>query len=220
MVYRTKLIDLTHNLNAATPVYPGDAPFSVQAVPSIDDAGPHGGAPVTSIITMGTHAGTHMDAPFHFFADRMTIDQVPLDVCIGQALMIDVRDSAGDGLIDVQHLKAHEERIQQVRRVVLHTGWSSRWGRPEYFTDHPVVTLQAAEYLLECRVKLVATDCPSVDREPYPVHLTLLSKDVVIVENLTNLEAVPSDVFELTVLPLKFAGRDGSPVRAIAVVNE
>lgn len=158
-----------------------------------------------------------MDAPFHFFEELMSIDQVPLDICIGKALMIDVRNALSDGMIGVQHLGPKEEKIREIRRLVVHSGWSSKWGTQEFFTCHPMFTLAAAQFVVNCGVRLVAVDFPSVDRAPYPVHIAFLSKGIIIVENLTNLAAVKKDVFDLIVLPLKFTGRDGSPVRAIAL---
>jgi kynurenine formamidase len=131
--------------------------------------------------------------------------------------MLDVRNTLVNGTIDVQHLKPQEARIRELQRIVLHTGWSDQWGKPEYFTSHPVFTPEAAQFLVDCGVRLVAVDFPSVDRAPFPVHVAFLSQGVIIVENLTNLAAVKSQVFNFVVLPLKFTGRDGSPVRAIAL---
>jgi kynurenine formamidase len=158
-----------------------------------------------------------MDAPFHFFDNGITIDQAPLEVCVGPALMIDLRRNLASGLIDVQHLRPHEARIRELQRIVLHTGWYSQWGKPEFFTSHPVLAPEAAQFLADCGVRLVAVDFPSVDRPPFPVHITFLNKGIIIVENLTNLAAVKNDVFNLVVLPLKLTGRDASPVRAIAL---
>lgn len=81
-----------------------------------------------------------------------------------------------------------------------------------------MITGAAARLLVDCGVRLVGVDTPSVDREPFAAHLALLGSDVVIVENLTNLEAIPRDEFELIATPLAVVGRDGSPVRAVAGV--
>jgi kynurenine formamidase len=171
----------------------------------------------SSRIAMGMHCGTHMDAPFHFFDNGLSIDQVPLDVCTGKALMIDVRNALTGGLIDVKHLKPQEAKIREIRRIVLHTGWANRWGTLEFFTSHPMFTPEAAEFLVDCGLRLVGVDFPSVDRPPFPIHILFLGNGIVIVENLTNLTAIRKEIFTLITLPLKFTGRDGSPVRAIAL---
>ncbi len=102
---------------------------------------------------------------------------------------------------------------------MLNTGWHHRWGSADYFTAHPVITGEAAQFLVDCGVMLVGVDTPSVDRAPYPAHLVLLGNDVLIVENLTNLDAIDGDDFEFIALPLAVVGRDGSPVRAAARVT-
>lgn len=211
-------IDLSCRLEPTTPVYPGDPGLAVEILESTRYTIPGGRRALNnSRIRIGMHCGTHMDAPFHFFENGITIDQVPLDVCVGQALLMDLRNQAAGGLIDASHLKPYEGRIREIRRVVLHTGWSARWGAAEYFTEHPVITPEAGQFLQNCGARLVGVDFPSVDRPPFPVHLIFLGSGTVIVENLTNLAAVKNEIFNLIVLPLKLTGRDGSPVRAIAL---
>ena len=159
-----------------------------------------------------------MDAPFHFIHEGARIDQVALDRCVGPALRINLPPGIHE--IDVPQLAAWDNKIRVAHRVVLNTGWHHRWGQANYFTDHPVITGAAAKYLVDHGVVLVGVDTPSVDRPPYDAHLTLLGAGLLIVENLTNLDAIPSDVFELVATPLRIAGRDGSPVRALAILDQ
>ena len=213
-----KPIDLAYSLDPTTPVYPNYPPVAIQVLESTRYTRTDGRRSLNSgRITVGIHCGTHMDAPFHFFEDKISIDQVPLDVCVGKALMIDVRNALRDGMIGVEHLKPHEAKIREIRRIVVHSGWSEKWGTLEFFTSHPMFTPEAAQFIVDCGVRLVAVDFPSVDRAPYPVHIAFLGNGIIIVENLTNLSAVTKEVFDFVVLPLKFTGRDGSPVRAIAL---
>ena len=216
-----KPIDLAYNLDPITPVYPNYPPVSIQVLESTRYTRTDGRRSLNSSrITVGIHCGTHMDAPFHFFENLTSIDQVPLDVCVGKAVMIDVRSALTNGMIDVQHLKPQEPKIRKIRRIVVHSGWSRNWGTAEFFTSHPVFTTEAAQFVVACGVRLVAVDFPSVDRAPYPVHIAFLSEGIIIVENLTNLAAVKKEVFDFIVLPLKLTARDGSPVRAIAMDDE
>jgi kynurenine formamidase len=165
-----------------------------------------------SYIGMSLHCGTHMDAPYHFFGEGRAIDHVPLEHCMGPALLVRTNT------LDIQraHLEPREAEMRELRRVIFNTGWHRRWGEADYFGEHPVISEDAAQYLTECGVVLVGIDTPSVDRVPYATHLELLGKDVLIIENLTNLDRIAGDRFTLVAFPLKIAGRDGSPVRAIA----
>jgi arylformamidase len=214
----TRTIDLTHNLEPTTPVYPGYPPIELQVLESTRHTRPDGQRTLNSSrVSIGNHCGTHMDAPFHFFEEGRTIDEIDLDQCAGQALLIRLSNIAENGRIDPDQFSSHRTRLQGLRKVIFETGWSKRWGQSNYFTHHPVISPEAAEFLIECGVHLVGVDVPSVDRPPFPVHLALLAKGILIVENLVNLSAIKSDMFMFVAVPLKITGRDGSPVRAIAL---
>ncbi len=205
-----RIVDLSYPLDTDTPVFPGDGPLRVTI---LDDS-----AINLSRIDFSLHTGTHMDAPFHFFPDGQTIDKVIPERTMGSARLIDLRGVSTANEIQPRHLEPHREAIRQTPIVVLHTGWSKHWGSPSYFTEHPCLAAGAAQLLLDYGVQLVAVDMPSVDRAPYAAHRILLGAGVLIVENLANLESIAADRFDLIVLPLKLVGRDGSPVRAIAII--
>jgi len=214
----SRIIDLTYDLNPQTPPYPGDAPAEISIVETVRDVRPGRRSFNSSRIAVGMHCGTHMDAPFHFFGNGRTIDQVPLERLIGPTVLADLRRSLKNGVIEKNHLTSYRHKLKKARRIVINTGWSRTWGKAAYFTDHPVMTSDAAQFLVDSGIQLVGIDTPSVDRAPFPAHISLLGNDVVIVENMTNLGAIKSEVFELVVLPLKITARDGSPVRAIAMI--
>jgi kynurenine formamidase len=157
-----------------------------------------------------------MDAPLHFYNGVPTIDQVPLDDCVGPASLVDVSGVPPRGEIRQRDLAAFEDTIVATRKVVLRTGWSHHWGQADYFVDYPVIGEEAADWLVALGVHLIGVDTPSVDREPNPAHYAILGAHAVIVENLTNLEQIEQSPFELIVLPLPLKGLDGSPVRAVA----
>ena len=205
-----RIVDLSQPLDAGTPVFPGDGPVHVTVLEQTSVN--------LSRIDLCVHTGTHMDAPFHFFNDAETIDRIPLDRCVGPARLIDLRGIAAGGQIRREHIERRSTAPLRAHAAILHTGWSKQWGAPHYFSDHPCLAADAAQFLVDCGVQLVGVDMPSVDRAPYPAHQILLRAGVPIVENLTNLEAIGADLFQLLVLPLKLAGRDGSPVRAAAIV--
>lgn len=214
-----RIIDLSHPLSAATPAFPGDPSPEIKIFDSTELPNDRGTRHLNcSHLAMSLHCGTHMDAPFHFFGDRATIDQIPLDRVVGRATLVRLPWDVAGPTIEAAHLTSYESRLKTTRRVVFNTLWHHRWGQEDYFTAHPVITGAAARVLLEWGVQLVGVDTPSVDRPPFEAHLALLGGDVLIVENLTNLDAIPGDEFELIAAPLAIVGRDGSPVRAMAIV--
>lgn len=215
------IIDLTHPLDPTTPVFPDYPPVAVNILESIGVSTPVGRRALNSSqVTVGLHCGTHVDAPTHFYNARPTIEQVALEKCVGPALLIDLTPKTlpSQSVIDVADLVDYGEQLLATGKVILKTGWAQRWGDPAYFTEHPVLTGEAAQFLVDCGVHLIGVDTPSVDRPPFPAHLVLLDNQVVILENLTNLNAIPTARFQLVALPLKLTGREASPVRAIAIL--
>jgi len=212
-----RIIDLSVQLEPTTPVYPDYQPFEFSILETTEDAPlPERRRLNSSRIAMGLHCGTHMDAPFHFIAGAPTIDRVALEQCCGPALL--VRLSAKNvAVIEATHLEPHGERLRQLKKVILDTGWRRHWGDPRYFSEHPLISGAAAKFLVQCGVHLVGVDMPSVDQPPFEAHLVFLGNGVVIVENLTNLEQIQAETFELIALPLKLNSREASPVRAIAM---
>jgi len=169
-----------------------------------------------------SHAGTHMDAPHHFIDGAGTIDELDLAGCIGPARVIDLTGVGAGELITVEHLGAAAEDIREGDRLLLKTGWSGRAGTGEYRDKLPRISIELARWLAERKVALIGVEPPSVaDVHNIPevteVHRTLLSAGIVIVEGLTNLEALTQEVVELIALPLKIAGGDGSPARVVAI---
>jgi kynurenine formamidase len=210
-------IDLSYLLCSDTPTFPDSPPVELEILERAEDPQSKGRRSLNvSRLSIMIHTGTHMDAPFHFFTSGLTIDRVPLDQCVGSAVMVDLGDVPDGEEIELSTVPGLEARLRRIPKVIVNTGWARRWGTPEYFTDHPRLSSGSAAFLVDCGVHLVGVDMPSVDRLPFPAHLALLGNGIVIVENLTNLNEIGSDEFELTVLPLRLAGRDGSPVRAIA----
>lgn len=213
-----RIIDLSFQIEPATPVYPNYEPFHVAVLETTEDPPTKGRRSLNSSrIAMGLHCGTHMDAPFHFISAGLTIDQIPLEQCAGPALLIRLPERPRGRVIDAGALECHTEQLRQFRKVVLDTGWRENWGQPGYFSDHPLISGAAARFLVACGIHLIGVDMPSVDRPPFEAHLEFLGNNVVIVENLVNLEQIKSDIFELIALPLKLKAREASPVRAVAM---
>jgi kynurenine formamidase len=176
----------------------------------------------TTNLHLFSHAGTHLDAPAHFLGEARTVDQLELTKCLGPALVIDLSHKPPDSLITVDDLQSLSARIAPGARLLLRTDWGEHAGKPDYRTSFPRISLELAEWLAERGIWLLGVEAPAVaslqDREELKaVHRTLLQAEIVIVESLANLSDLQNDEVFFIALPLKIAGCDGSPLRAVAI---
>ncbi|KAH9976093.1 hypothetical protein BGW80DRAFT_900385 [Lactifluus volemus] len=259
------MIDLTQLLDHNTPIYPGDPPFSSHRACSV----PNDGYSVHSL-SCSSHAGTHIDAPSHFFVDGKTIDQFPPSAFIRPALVLDVSQKNARERITWDSITPAADRIRPGTAVLFRTGWSRFYNYHSHFNhrdgkreddkgkdngpdaqryfDHPWITKDVAQRLVALGVRLIGTDTMSPDRSPadvtatadnnnlseeeeeeedFGVHRVILGTGGLIVENLTNLDALldaqdavgPGEEVVVSLLPLKISGCDASPVRAVAWVQ-
>jgi arylformamidase len=206
------LVDLSHPLVHGARGFPSDPPVSIQ---------PHARIAThqfnTSVLSFGSHQGTHLDAMAHFIADGRTIEQMPLEWFYGPARVLRVPRQAG-GMIDTRDLRPFERWLVPEAKIILDTGWHARFGQPEFFTGFPSITVDAARYLASRKIRLLGMDLPTPGREWLDLHHVLLARDVemVLVEGLAALDRVP-DEFVFAGFPLHLPGRDGSPIRAVAI---
>ena len=212
------IVDLSHPLDDDTPVYPGDPVARFEPATTISEHGYN-----VLHVRMGSQTGTHVDAPFHFLEDGARIDDLPLDLFLAPAVVADLRGHGPHTAITWADLSPVAHRLGPGRMLVLHTGWDAHWGTDAYF-DHPFLDGDAAERVVAAGVRTVGLDALSLDEtvpdgEPaggFAAHLAVLGAGGVIVENLTNLSAIASEEPVVSVLPLRIAGADGAPVRAVA----
>jgi len=211
-----RTIDLTHVVKPGMTVFPGTEPPVFEVGSAIETDGFE-----EKKITLFSHTGTHMDAPAHIIPGARKLDQFPIERFCGPACVVDVR---GDdvGKIGVEVLEARAEDIRASDFVILRSGWSRHWESEEYFRAFPVLSPEAAQLLVDAEIKGVGIDMISVDEvdsTAFAVHNILLGAELVIVENLTNLEALPDSAFTFYCFPLRIEDADGSPVRAVAAVE-
>ncbi len=178
----------------------------------------------TRKIVLGTHTGTHCDAPRHFVPNGRTVDSLSLEVLIGPATLVDFSTLAHSTELTKQHfVKALGERIPP--RLILRFDWDRYWGSLKYYENHPYFTNECAQWLVDCGVKLIAMDTPQVENpkngrgsgNDSPVHKIMLGAEVVFVEYCCNLASIKSREVELIVLPMKIREGDGAPVRAVVI---
>lgn len=207
-----KIYDISLPLHDHMIVYPGDPQFKLHCVSSIED----GSSSKVSVIEMGSHTGTHIDAPAHMLSGGASIDALPLNVLVGPTRVIDMRRING-------HIEARQlDRLnwQGVKRVLFKTRNSARWGSEACFDKGFVaLTGDAAGFLVSKKVTLVGVDGLSVDRFKsgnHPAHMELLKAGIVIVEGL-NLDGVPAGNYTLLCAPLSIANADGAPARVFLI---
>jgi len=211
-----KIIDLTADIYDRAPTMPMDPKCSVIEHCTLDTLGYN-----LTRVTFSTHQGTHVDAPFHFFYDGETVDKIDLSRYIVRAIKVDLTYKKPKEAITVKDLLKYEHFIDKGLSLLLHTGWDKKMSQKEFFSDFPYITIELSKWFAQKKVKLIGMDLPCPNISDWTiVHQTLLGNSVLIVEGLVHMEEIEDQEFTFIALPLKIRGRDGSPVRAIAVMSE
>lgn len=204
-----KIYDLTVPIAPDLAVYPGDPPVRIERTMELE----RGDNARVSQLNCSTHIGTHVDPPSHFIKDGVTLDQLPLEVLIGRARVVDVGAARA---IDAHLLQRCD--LHGVTRVLFKTRNSQLWQTPhEFHREFVYLETDAAELLVERGVQLVGIDYLSVEKFDFTeptTHWTLLRHNVIIVEGL-DLRAVAPGDYELICLPLKIKDGDGGPARVV-----
>ncbi len=175
-----------------------------------------------STLTFYSHCGTHMDAPIHFNVSEQTIDNIPVTDFVGRAWVIDVRSVGARGLIYPEDIPQNiKDAFVPGDSLVFWTGWSQYVNTPKYRDELPRMSESLAIWCVDNKVKMLGVEPPSVADvnnldEVTKIHQILL-QGVVIIEGLTNLEALETNCVELIALPLKIKEGDGAPARVIAI---
>lgn len=203
-----KLIDVTVPLDAALPTYPGNTPFSIEATKRIA----RGDGSNVSTLHMSAHTGTHVDAPRHFFDDAAGTEELPLEMLLGRARVVEIASRKGITPQDFADVDLSEDV-----RLLLKTPNSRLWGSPEFHADFVGVTGAAAKFLVERGVKVLGVDYLSVEmfKTPgAPAHHVLLGGGTIVIEGL-NLRDVEPGTYDMMCLPLRIVGCDGAPARVV-----
>jgi arylformamidase len=203
-----KLYDVTVPLSADVPTFPGDPRFQMEFSHRIAEGEPYNVAKVT----LGVHSGTHVDAPYHFLADGATVDQLPLELLIGRARVVDMT-----ALDRIERADLERADLRDDIRALFKTRMSGQLRQPVFQEDFVYLTPDAATYLVKVGIKLVGIDYLSIEKfgsKDFGAHHALLGAGVVIIEGL-DLSEVEAGEYDLTCLPLRIAGADGSPARVV-----
>jgi arylformamidase len=203
-----KFIDVTVPLNASLPTYPGNTPFTVEAVKRIA----RGDSSNVSTLHMSVHSGTHVDAPRHYFDEGPGADALPLEMMLGRTRVVEIRSRSGIGAEQLADLDLSDDV-----RILFKTSNSRLWGSPEFHTDYVGVTASGAEHLIAHGIRVVGVDYLTVEefkKAGAPAHHALLGGGAIIIEGL-NLRDVEPGIYDMLCLPLRVVGADGAPARVV-----
>jgi len=224
-----KIIDLSHTIHDEIQIFPGDPRPSIKRGLTHEKNYCH-----VDVLTLGSHTGTHIDAPFHFLKEGKKIDELPVQRFVGNGVLVDVSGKSDRELIEPGDVEPYENEIAPGDFVILKTGRDKYFGTSRYYL-HPYLSADGARLLVKMGVSLVgidalnvdptyygsmdsdsaAKDLPDEEEYGYPVHDILLGNDTLIVENLCKLDKIKPVKGVYSFLPLKLKGSDGSPLRAV-----
>lgn len=204
------LYDISLTISEELPTWPGDPKIKLEKISQIEEGDQ---ANLTHLST-SVHVGTHVDAPDHFLGNGDTVEQIPLDLLVGPAVVIELSSQKTITADDLQ-----EAGVSTLgRRLLIKTANSRYWaeGVEDFQEDFIALEAEAAAYLVECGFEVIGVDYLSVAPyvHPEPTHRILLSAGVLIIEGLDLSEILPGS-YSLLCLPLKIKGSDGAPARVL-----
>jgi arylformamidase len=203
-----KLIDISVPIDSSLATYPGNTPFSLERIKRLAN----GDSSNVSTLHMSAHAGTHVDAPRHFFDSGPGVESLPLEMLCGRTRVVELMTRRSVTAEDLAGIDLTEDV-----RVLLKTHNSRLWGSPEFHRDFIGVTEGGARFLVDRGVKVVGVDYLSVEQYKAPgapAHHVLLGSGTIVIEGL-NLRDVDPGTYEMFCLPLAVVGADGAPARVI-----
>lgn len=210
-----KVIDLSVPVKSkGTRVYPGD-PEPVRSLQAtIEKDGFE-----TFLWALGDHTGTHVDSPAHFIPGAATIESLSIGTYIGPGIVLDFAGSKPRYSISKKDIirKLGNRKLEPGTILLFYTGYTQKVSMDEWL-EHPALSEEAAQYIVELGISAVGVDAASPDHSPFPVHQLLLSRNVGIIENLVHLDQVLGKDFLFVGAPIALVGGSGSPVRALALV--
>jgi kynurenine formamidase len=167
-------------------------------------------------VSSDLHTGTHVDSMLHCMPNGTDAAHLPLEHCVGEAVVIDLTTKGKKGAIfEPDDFKPFEKQIRRTRKVLIKTGWARTWETPAYHDEFPGFSPAGATYLVDQGIHLIAVEQASIHPTNHlEIHRIFFNQEVVIVEGLANLDSVKAELVEFFAVPLRFEGADGSLVRA------
>jgi arylformamidase len=208
-----RIYDISTPVKSGGVVYPGNPEIHI----ALQQAISHGAGANVSSIAFGSHTGTHVDAAKHFFDVGRTIDRIPLEKFIGPAILL----AFPDDLMSITARDLEQHDLRSHTRVLLRTRNSALLRRSEFVKDYTFLAPDGAQYLVDRGVELVGIDYLSIEQfhsGHHRTHITLLEKDVVIIEGLDLTEPPPGE-YQMICLPLRLSNLDAAPARAVLIAE-
>lgn len=204
-----RVIDLTHPISDSTPVYfPWHPKTELEQTATFD-----ANRCEVRRLSIGTHSGTHIDAPSHVYAGKATLDQYDPGLWFVETQVLDFSPREPKKEITLADVQGKLKR--KGLGVLVKTGWDVHFGEPDYYATYPPISREAAEYFVEMNVPILAADTPFT----LNVHYVVLGKGIPLVTNVNNTGALKEGIVKLIAAPLLIRGSDGAPARVLAVVE-
>lgn len=212
------IYDLSFDIETGMPTCgtPWHQTVEVSQMGKIDSVGRN-----THRIVLGSHSGTHLDAPYHFIGSGVTVENLDINLMWGKATVVDFRSKGAGSKVNLDDVK----KIEVKERLIFVFGWYHNWKTDNYYKDFPYFETDAVEYLINKGMKVMALDTPSPDDGGFigksagadsPNHVMLLKNNILIIEYLNNTDIlVGGREYDFIALPLKVKGSDGSPARVL-----
>ena len=205
------IYDLSYTVGPDTMAYPGTEKPALRVMNTVEQDGFQ-----ETLLSMFSHAGTHMDAPAHMITGADYLDKMPAARFCGRAYIMDCAAFGEGSEIPAKALP----ELEGLSFLILSTGWEKFWGCDKYFGRFPVLSGEAADKVAAAGLSGVGVDMMSVDpmdTVDFPVHMRFFRSGMVIIENLRNLAGLRGKYVELCALPLKYENADGAPARVVAI---
>jgi len=175
-------------------------------------------------LIVGSHTGTHIDAPLHFIEHGKSVDNIPLDRLIGPVTVIHLTHLHKNDPLQIEHI--HHVSLK-TKKLIFHFGWGKYWKTDSFYMDYPFFSKEVAQYLISKGIDFIGMDTPSPDDsriiinketigsdQDSPIHKLFLSNDIIIAEYLANLDTIPEKKdWQVIAMPLKIKDADGAPAR-------
>ena len=213
-----EIVDLTQPIETGMQVYPGAENVKIENCVDYKNDQWH-----VDMLHISTHAGTHIDAPYHHIEKGKKIDEFPLEKFTGVGIVCDLTGKEPMQQLEPQDFSAYDDLLDDVEIVVVKTGWEKYYGTKEY-ENHPYLSEAAARYLTKKGISIAAVDAFSLDSTSLDTdhaHSVLLKNETLLVENLRNLDSLAAGrKYVFSFMPLAVKGSDGSPIRAVCYAKK
>ncbi|HEX3621237.1 MAG TPA: cyclase family protein [Acidimicrobiales bacterium] len=228
MVNFTEIVDLGHPLYDGMPCHAAEvtAFWTVDSFAKTRQASQGRMGLHNKMMLLSEHTGTHLDAPAHFDETGLSVEEIPLDRLILPGHLLDLTHKQAHEAIEPVDLEVAEagsgRAVGPGRVVIVRTGQDVRWGTPDFFTERPYITSEAAQWLVDKGVTLFGTDLIAIDNPAEwwePTHTAFLTGGLPMVQQLNNLARLVGREFTFVVLPLPMRGGTASPVRPVALLH-